>query len=264
MKSWLTPSADLDCLPGEVHLWRIPLGMDLFDYPSVTTLLDEKECLRANRFYFSHDKAYYTAAHIALRLILTRYTGLPPGQILYECDGMGKPHLTDKTGLHFNLSHSGNLGLVGICRDHEIGVDLECIRSVKSLNLVAMNFFTLGETEALNALPPRDLLKGFFNCWTRKEAFIKLTGQGVSFPLDQFEVRLAPGKPAGLVKLFGSEIPAKDWTIMDIPYGRSVAAAVAIAKDTWRLRLWQFNLQTELKLACDKWGELFVVHNRTA
>ncbi len=109
----------------------------------------------------------------------------------------GKPLLPPLAGrrVSFNVSHSDGQALVALA-SHEVGVDIERIRPVDDLVRLAKTAFSLTEQAALFALPGLQRLKGFFNCWTRKEAYIKATGHGLSHPLD---VTLASGECARLV-----------------------------------------------------------------
>jgi 4'-phosphopantetheinyl transferase len=267
--SWRTPPAVIKCLPGEVHLWRIPLDTVTSMLNILINLLTEDEWQRSTRFLFPHDQAHFISAHAALRLILSRYTALPPARICYKTGEMGKPFLAEDTPLRFNLSHSGKIALVGVCLEEEIGVDVEWIHSMRALDLIAKNFFAPSETEKLLAQTDPEQQRAFFDCWTRKEAFIKSTGKGISFPLDQFEVEFNPGQPARLLSVFGEKSLADQWALFDIPCGKDLSAALVVPQQSgnpsgWRLRYWQFHPADEIKIACDKWGELFVVQNRTA
>jgi 4'-phosphopantetheinyl transferase len=119
----------------------------------------------------------------------------------------GKPALAQHlahSGWRFNVSHSGELAVYAFARRREIGIDLEAVRTLRDSDSIAARFFSRQENSAYGALPPRDKDVGFFNCWTRKEAFIKAVGDGLYHPLDRFDVSLAPGEPARILRVEGT------------------------------------------------------------
>jgi len=138
--------------------------------------------------------------------------------------------------LYFNLAHSEGLAIYALTRVGEIGIDVECIRPEFAGDEIAKRFFAPGEVSCLNAMSKKQRPEAFFNCWTRKEAFIKATGMGLSLPLDQFEVTLAPGEPAELLHTTWDKNEASRWSIKSIEVGQGYVAAVAIAAHGWRLK----------------------------
>lgn len=150
-------------------------------------VLDPAECERAAQFRLPRDRHRYIARHGQLRVLLAERTGEPPSALRIAVDDHGKPFLRDYPGIHFNLSHSHGRALVAVGRD-PIGCDIEWLNPELACRSVAERLFAPGECAALDTLPPEQWVAGFYNCWTRKEAFVKAIGLGLSYPLHAFEV----------------------------------------------------------------------------
>jgi 4'-phosphopantetheinyl transferase len=196
-----------------------------------------------NAFKFERHGRDFGVSRACLRIILGRYTGLPPREVPIEYAEQGKPKLTlnsCRPPLHFNVSHSGSLTLVAVAHDREVGVDIEKIRPFPEIEAIAERFFTRGERDGLRRLPPAEKEPGFFRCWTRKEAYIKARGEGLGVPLDQFEVTVAPDLPARLCHLGGQTDKAGQWWMADLQPGPGYVAAVAGEGNPARLQLWNF------------------------
>jgi len=187
----------------EVHVWRIAL--DRGDGDSLRARLSSDELARAARFHFERDRTRFLVARAALREILAHYLGASPAEIAFVYGDHGKPALAPPHGdLRFNLSHSHGLALCAVTRGREVGVDVERIRELDDLEDLARSVFSARELAALHRLPEPGLLAGFFTGWTRKEAFIKALGEGLSHPLKRFDVSLEPGRPARLERIDGN------------------------------------------------------------
>jgi 4'-phosphopantetheinyl transferase len=201
-------------------------------------LLSAGERDRAGRFYFEKDRKHYIMARGQLRVILSRYLDTNPDQLRFRSNPYGKPGLTGLSGMEwltFNVSHSGGLALYAVAHSRRVGIDLERIREDVSCDLLARRFFSARENDALHALPPEAKTKAFFDCWTRKEAYIKGRGEGLSIPLEQFDVSLGPGEPA---KLLGNRLHPDDvsrWSLQEITLAPGYAAAVAVEGRDWRI-----------------------------
>lgn len=188
----------------EVHLWRVRLdapaaGNDPWD------VLSDEERGRARRLFQEHHRRRFVAAHAALRRILAGYTALPPRDLRLTIGPHGKPSLagaaTAHGALEFNLSHSADLAVVAVARERPIGVDLERWKHEMDHLALAERFFSPAERASLRALAERqgDLVHGFFAAWSRKEAYIKARGEGVTRGLHHFDVTLAPGEAVRIV-----------------------------------------------------------------
>ncbi len=211
--------------PGEVRVWTVPLEGDAKPHREV---LDAEERARADRFHFDVHRERYTIAHAALRNILGRLVAEDPAGIRFRMSEYGKPFLPEHAELHFNLSHSADLALVAATRVGPVGVDVEEIRALDDLMGLARRNFSPAELDALVALPAAERQAAFFSCWTRKEAFVKALGEGLSHPLDAFDVSLRPGEPARVLAVRGEDA-AEDWWLHDLRTRDGFAAAVAVA-----------------------------------
>lgn len=155
--------------------------------PDQTALLSEPEKARANRFHFERDARRYRASHTALRQVLAEATGLPAQELAFVEGPFGKPRLAGAGQPHFNMSHSANRALIGLCADAPIGVDIEIPRDMSDLESLAQRNFTPTEFAALLAVDPTQRLQAFLRCWTRKEACLKALGSGLSIEPGVFE-----------------------------------------------------------------------------
>jgi 4'-phosphopantetheinyl transferase len=227
----------------EVHLWRASLDNTPSDLPALEEAISADERTRANRFCFERDKKRYIIGRAILRMILSRYLRIEPKQLSFRYGSRGKPSLADATAtenLHFNLSHSHELALYAVSRGREVGVDLEYLRPVPEAAEIAARFFSTQERAIFRALPESKKREAFFNCWTRKEAYIKAVGDGLARPLDQISVTLRPGEPARLLNLEGDPQRASGWSLRELTPGEGYVAAVAAEGQNWSLAFWQW------------------------
>lgn len=194
--------------------------------PELMDLLDDRERAQAARFRFAHLSDAYVVAHAALRSILARWTGRPPQELVFERNAFGKPRLAGHAGPAFNLSHTEGAALCAIAPSGDIGVDIERQRPLEHADLVA-RFFSAAEIRQFDSLAPEGREAGFFNGWTRKEAYVKARGLGLSLPLDSFSVDLAPGaEPALHAGDQASESTAR-FRLWDLAAGAGYSAALA-------------------------------------
>jgi 4'-phosphopantetheinyl transferase len=217
----------------DVHVWRVPLDDDA-RAESYWSLLSDEERRRAARFVRDLHRRRFIVAHGALRSILAGYVGAEPTALDFVIGAHGKPALREGTGrppLEFNLSHSDDLALVAIARAHAVGVDLErWSEGVEHLEL-AERFFSPGERRALRALAHEpDLIEaGFFAAWTRKEAYLKATGHGITRGLHHFDVALAPGEPARLIADRLDDDATARWAMFALDPAPRYSAALVVA-----------------------------------
>lgn len=238
--AWLTAPNKITLAPDQIHVWRIALEAT-FHATALTALLSPDEQSRAHAFRFPEHHARYIIAHASLRRILARYTRIAPQDLIFATDAFGKPELIrSESALRFNLAHSENLALCAITSNAPIGVDVEFIKSIENLADIAARFFSPREAAALRALPVDQHTRGFFNCWTRKEAYIKAIGKGLSQPLDQFDVSLAPGEPARF--LFARDDPSisERWSLIAFDPAPGYVGAIAIPARDYELHCWRF------------------------
>src|SRR4051812_8069545 len=221
------------------------------DIARLRELLDDDERRRADRFTFLKGRRQFTVARGLLRVLLGRSLGIDPRQVQFEYNAYGKPALAPGQGddsLRFNLSHSGELVLYALARGREVGIDVETIRADFATDAIAHRFFAPAEVAALRGLPLEARTRAFFTCWTRKEAFIKARGKGLSIPLDAFEVSLVPGTEAAVLVTHDDPDEAGRWTLHELEPGPGYVGALAVAGDGCRVppRHWLIQTLEEL------------------
>lgn len=226
----------------ELHIWHISLIQSQATIETLANHLDENEKAKAEKFRFKTDRLNYIISHGAGREILAEYLDCLPSVIQFEENDYGKPFLREnKKKIYFNLSHSHEIALLAVSKKRQVGVDIEFIRTnFEEINIVEQIFST-PEIETLQSLPKNLKTKAFFDCWTRKEAFIKAVGQGLSFPLKEFSVTFSPFEEARL-SLENIFLKTESWRLIKLNVADNYAAAAAIeAKKTeTKLFLWNY------------------------
>jgi 4'-phosphopantetheinyl transferase len=244
---WVAPPGELALEAGEVHVWRASLcqGQPAAQALSRTLARDERE--RAERFHLARDGERFVAARGLLRAILGRYLAIEPGAVSLGYSRHGKPELAgdhSAARIQFNLSHSGDLALFAFTRGMPVGIDVEHQRDEAADLAIAEQCFSPRELAALRALPAAQRSAAFFNCWTRKEAYVKARGEGLSLPLSQFDVSLAPGAPAELLHVVGDPHERARWSLRALEPGPGYVAALAVEGHGWALRRWEWPRST--------------------
>lgn len=192
-------------------------------------MLSGDELARASSFVFDLHRNRYLAGRLALRTLLGRYLNVAPSDVRFGYSSFGKPELPGNS-LRFNLAHSDDLAVIALTEQDRLGVDVERLRELPDAEGVARSVFSKRELDVFHALPDSSKTEGFFNCWTRKEAFVKAVGQGLSHPLDVFDVTLRPGEEARLLELEGSTTRAGSWSLFDVSPMEGWAGAVAVER----------------------------------
>lgn len=233
---WLVPAEFPVLAAEEVHVWLAVLPAREEAVSDLARFLSPDEQARAARFHFPKDRAAFVTARGRLRTLLGRYLRIAPEKIRFILNSHGKPELPAPAPLQFNLSHSGELAAFAFTRHHRVGVDVEQVRADFASDPVAERFFAAGEVGQLRALPAPARANAFFDCWTRKEAFVKARGEGLSLGLEQFEV-LVDG-PARLLSVTGGD-PSR-WSMHDLHPADGYAGAVAVDSPQSRLRCWRW------------------------
>jgi 4'-phosphopantetheinyl transferase len=225
---------------GQVHLWsaRLDLPSQTLDDCLHVVSADERE--RAARFHFEEHRRRFVAARALLRIILGAYVKVPPHRIRFAYSPNGKPALPGDA-VHFNASHSEERAVFAIAADTPIGVDLERVRPLPDLDQIADRFFSAPESAALAALAPSHRTEAFFRCWTRKEAFVKALGDGLSYPLDRFAVSLA--EAAAVDSVEGDSAKARQWSMYSLSPAEGYVAAVAIRARDCTLQSFHFRVE---------------------
>jgi 4'-phosphopantetheinyl transferase len=221
---------------GEVQVVTFDLDQP---FAGAIGLLEPHERERANRFAFERDRRRFVVAHASLRLALGACLNRAPESLRFVASSNGKPRVVDSlVDLRFNLSHSGERAVLAIALNQEVGIDIEEERLVEVLD-IAEHFFSRCEVDALRAVASTERVAAFFRCWTRKEAFLKALGEGLSFPLDAFEVSVEDDASDQLLRGCTAAADAlSSWRVVSVPIDRPYTAAVAAGPGNWRLRLW--------------------------
>lgn len=218
-------------LDDHVHIWRVPLNQSSERTALSLDVLSLDEREKAARFRFAKDRNQFVQARAALRFILSDYLNVTPQSLEFSYGSHGKPALANghaSSSLRFNLSRREGLALIAVTRGREIGVDVELIRADVPCFEIADVSFSLAELATLRSLPESLRTAGFYNCWTRKEAYVKARGEGLSFPLQQFDVSLAPGAAAKLLRVGDDDNDVDRWTLQEIPTSENYIAALAV------------------------------------
>lgn len=225
----------------EVHLWRADLEALRADESRWQGVLSADEAARAARYHFAGDRQRYVAVRAWLRMILASYLATDARRLTFSYSPKEKPSLGAEfagSGITFNVSHSGEIALLAFTRRREIGVDVEQVRHNSDLEAIARRFFSDHEQRQLLALATEKRADAFFCCWTRKEAYIKATGDGLSLPLNQFDVSLTPEDNNALLATRPDVSEAERWLLREVPAGTGYAAALCVRGRDWRLRDW--------------------------
>lgn len=245
---WSAPPAALVLCNEEIHAWRVELHQPELLVQELFNLLNTEERERAERFHFQKDRNHFIVARGVLRTILGRYLKIPPQQLHFCYNSYGKPALQDEplpSALRFNVSHSHGLAVYAIAFGREVGVDVEKMRAEVANDEMITRYFSRCEAETIRALASELRTQAFFNCWTRKEAYIKAVGEGLSYPLDQFTVSVIPGEPARLLSARGGAQEVERWSLQELNCSAGYSAALAVEGHGWRLRCYDFSYQTE-------------------
>jgi len=243
MPDWHLPPKALTLDPSEVHVWRARLDLPVSPLLELRQTLDADELARVRRFHFQEDRDRFIAAHGVSRSILARYLGVEPGSLRFVHGPQHKPYLamaTDQDPIQFNLTHSHELALVAVAKGREVGVDLERIRAEVATEPLAEHFFSPQEVAALRGLPEGLQAEAFFNAWTRKEAYLKARGEGLTLPLSRFAVSLTPGEPAELLWVRGDDQEASRWSLRHLEPGPRFVGALAAEGGNCKLACWQW------------------------
>ena len=236
---WSAPREQPSLDDRGVHVWRISLDLGATGAARFAPTLSPDERRRAARFHFARDRDRFTVARGVLRTLLGGYLGIAPAELAFAYGDHGKPELVGGP-LRFNVSHSAGVALCAVTRVREVGVDVEAHRGDFATEEIADRFFSSAERTALRALPARRRCEAFFACWTRKEAYIKARGLGLSLALDAFDVSLVPGEPATLLATRDDPAQKDRWSLRALDPGPGFAGALVAEGRDWTLSCWQW------------------------
>ena len=225
----------------EVHLWRVNLAAIGANESRWQAVLSDDERSRAARFHFPTDRQNFVAARALLRMILAGYLATDPNLLTFAYSKKEKPCLGPEhagSEVNFNLTHSGGVALFAFTRHREVGIDVEQVRRDFDVEAIARRFFSTHEQHQLAGLPNDTRFAAFFRCWTRKEAYIKATGEGLSLPLHQFDVSIVPEDHDALLSTRPDDAEAALWSLREVPAGPGYVAALCGRGREWRLKAW--------------------------
>jgi 4'-phosphopantetheinyl transferase len=226
-----------------VHIFAANLDRPTGRISAFESTLSPDELDRAGRFHFERDRIRFISGRGVLRAILASYSQIAAAQIHFNYGPRGKPALTDLPGrptLHFNLAHADNLALIAVTRAGAVGIDVERIRPMTDAEDIAAHFFSPREVATLGTLPEGQRTEAFFNLWTRKEALLKATGDGLSETLSQIEISFAPGEPARVLRHLEPPQSSVCWTLEELSPAPEFKAAIAVAAKGPRFLCWQW------------------------
>lgn len=239
---WNDPPDHLLLGGKEVHVWRVLLDQFAQNIPKLWDVLPEDEQGRADRFAYATDRNHFIVAHGMLRIILSRYAAIEPWNLRFNYNAYGKPFLDSARGeipICFNLSHSHGMALYAITQRRQVGIDIEHVRRNINIEAIAKTYFSTHEYQLLRELPAEAQHEAFFMCWTRKEAYIKARGEGLSYPLDRFAVSLEPGAPAVILQNDSDPSRALQWMLYHLVPGLGYIGAMAVEEHGCCVQYWQ-------------------------
>jgi 4'-phosphopantetheinyl transferase len=220
---------------GEVHVWSLPLDIGKSSLANVAEFLTPDERERADRFRFEVLRNRFVVGRGLLRAVLGRYCDLAPEKLRFSYGPYGKPVLTRGAGtrrrggaLHFNLAHSEGAGVLAVTQTGPVGVDVEQVRRLVEFKELVGQFFSAREAAEFSRLPREQQPAAFFNLWTRKEALLKATGEGIGHSLNRVEVSFLPGEPARVLSLPAEPWAGCEWSLFDLAISPAYAAALAL------------------------------------
>jgi len=216
-------------LPGNIHVWMVHPAVDHSALSSCLQVLSPSEKAKAARFRFEEDRGRFIVGRAVLRKLSSQYMGCKTNEVRFGYNQFGKPYYENSTLLKFNLSHSNKLAVIGFSSNLEIGIDIEKVNSDYDFSDIVQTVFSRNELLMLNKLDPADRIARFYELWTRKEAFIKGAGYGLSFPISLMKISVL----SDLVETVGSDASAgskimQSWSISSFATSPSYRAAVAL------------------------------------
>lgn len=236
MPYWQTAAVSPQLQAGELHIWKIGLDCDDDQWQPLGALLSNDEQIKADRYLFEKHRRRYILCRATLRNLLGSYLDRAPDTFRFAYNSHGKPFIAnDDSGLRFNVSHCGEIMLAAFVLNSEIGIDIEAIQQDIDYLGIGQRWFSAQESNTLRDLPEGKRIGAFFRAWTRKEAYTKALGIGLTYPLNRFSVSMDETSPALLEHQDGSQ-EIKSWQIHDIEVSSAYSAAVAIKAARWDIR----------------------------
>jgi 4'-phosphopantetheinyl transferase len=228
---------ELSLPEGVVDVWQFQPENHNIQLHPLERVLSEDERHRADRFRLPHLRRNYILSRGSLRLLCSRYLDTDPAALTFRYQTKGKPDLGEGCKLHFNVSHSGGLIVFAFTWDLELGIDLEKVRHIRDIDAIAHRFFCPEEAALVLGAPEDQRALLFHTCWTRKEAFIKATGDGLSTALNSFQVHLDPTAPASMVHVNFDYEEGGRWTMQSLELAAPYVGALCYRSPRRSIRL---------------------------
>jgi len=240
---WNFPPNSLHLSSNDVHLWLAKLDQSEECVEKLSQILSKEEQRKSERFHYEKDRNNFIVTHGVLRKILSRYLGIEPNRLQFGYHSHGKPFVFGKSNseeICFNISHSRNLSLYALVRSRQLGVDLEYIRPIPEADHIVAEIFSSYERAMWQQLPENQKQEAFFHIWTGKEAYIKARGEGLSMPLDQFDVLCTPDEPG--IRCLANEASDDSslWSLRTLQLEPNYAATLVVEGHDWQLTCWEW------------------------
>ncbi len=233
---WQSANDSVSLNKSDLHIWRADLPQDEARSEIYWRVLNEEERQRASRFKFAKHRNRFIIARGILRFLLADYLSLLPQEVNFQYSAHGKPEIAPEQNpdsLRFNLSHSHDMATYVFAYRYDVGIDVEYLLHDCEANEIAKRFFSEKEYEEYCLVPDEFKQIAFFNAWTRKEAFIKAVGQGLSYRLSKFAVTLTPGQPARLLNIESDPNAAAGWSLHAFEPNENYVAAIAVNRPNY-------------------------------
>lgn len=228
-------------LPNQTHLWYIKFNKQLNNVPFFTSILSDDEKEKASKFRFKKDQNQFILSRGALRVLSANYLNIDAKNIVFKYGKYGKPEFDFNSDLKFNVSHSGNFGIIGFVKNFDIGIDIEKIKNDFDVLDIASNYFSELEIETIKKLPKEKHVEYFYRCWTRKESFIKAKSLGLTFPLDSFSVCINSNKKTELLETKWDNTEKHTWKLFAFSPHQNYIGAISIQGNIKSVEYFNFN-----------------------
>lgn len=242
LSEWTSPPSALPALDtADLHLWRFALDASDAEEQALGALLSARERERAAGIRLPMHQRRYVVGHGRMRRVLARYVDLAPEAIEFGRHPRGKPFVVaaqNARGVHFNFSHTGNIGIVGVALKRPLGVDVEQHRDDTDMVLIARRQFAPGEQARLMTLPTAERRAAFYECWTRKEAYLKAIGDGIAGGLQGFEVSFLANEAPAILRAKEGPEECKRWVVIPVAAGANLSAACIVERPAERVAGW--------------------------
>jgi 4'-phosphopantetheinyl transferase len=226
----------------DVHLWLVAIDQLDGSLSRLSRMLSEDEFSRAESFYFDVDRKRFITRRGLLRIILSFYIGINPKEIQFSYGSYGKPYLStelDNGNIQFSLSHSDGLAIYAFTRGCRIGLDMEAMKELPDVEYIVACFFSPRENAIFRQLAPKLQQERFLQWWTRKEAYLKATGEGLTHPLNMVDIALGPDEPTQLLHP-GAHSKGSDWSLKVLSPAKHYVAAVVVESQKFNLSCWHW------------------------